>query len=869
MPRNSVEVLREIRALPAVSTALEEADRCWSVELKRYIEGLPSRGEMPKPKAVKDAVWGMINLTGSEILVIDSPVFQRLRRVKQLGTTFFTFPTADYARFEHGLGVMHQSTRMLRAIEERSDNGSTMRDALPAARLASLLHDLGHFPLSHLSERHFVAYPDTLLEAAKTTIEERLDVDLQLSELMSFLIIQSEAFRSFLIDNARYDAEDVDSASLAIIGSPPPERKFLKQIVSNVIDADKLDYMFRDSKYTSVPLPVDLDRLLYKLKLLPEGARTSKGVDAGGLLAVDIGGVHLIEDLIVGRRILSRQVYHHHKTRAAEQLVLDILSLARPPPFKLIREDDQYFFSAPPTAFEGEKQSLLNRLCESLKFRQLPRRAFAYSHGFLPRTEDEPGEAELTEDLKIADRRFRQDLMLASERRRMGDETHAKFLEITSILKAHRDEVTRFYFDEIKGLKRTPTELFVERPDKTIDPYQSFAPNAAAFAHSPEDFAYVFFSGKKDAGEVAYVAVEAVLFRQYGVRYTRESADLAKINYAEVGRIKHALEARQPSFFDECRALRPQGVYMRSSQRVAELSRLEAQLRGFRTKPTQETILAYLDQFPDGLVPLMVRVLNRVQYINDIEAAGTFKKMLDESDLKDSYLVPLTHLGESSSLMSYFLRLKGCKVGTLEEAKQEKASAITFFEDSVLSGKQARSVVQCWYGMEPDSADDRGTALTPEFQQWLREVKVSFGFYVKRDRGVSSLRALLKELQIGDKGGTECQIFSALGDSSALADVGTEDEMKPLKDFLTEVGTELLRSTKSASDGEKWTPKRCREYALGYSGAEGLTVFAQNVPTSTLTPLWLGGTYKGYPWIPLFQRIDPQQLRSSLEVQAQ
>ena len=74
-----------------------------------------------RSKAVKDSLWGMIDLDGPELVVVDSPPLQRLRRVRQLGFGYLTYPTAGYSRFEHSLGAMHQSERLLRAVQRRSD----------------------------------------------------------------------------------------------------------------------------------------------------------------------------------------------------------------------------------------------------------------------------------------------------------------------------------------------------------------------------------------------------------------------------------------------------------------------------------------------------------------------------------------------------------------------------------------------------------------------------------------------------------------------------------------------------------------------------------------------------------------------------
>ena len=99
----------------------------------------------------------MIDLDGREVLVVDSPPVQRMRRIRQLGVSVLTYPTAGYSRFEHALGAMHQSERMLRAVVRRSDPSLRVQleEQLSTVRLAALLHDVGHLPFSHLTERYY------------------------------------------------------------------------------------------------------------------------------------------------------------------------------------------------------------------------------------------------------------------------------------------------------------------------------------------------------------------------------------------------------------------------------------------------------------------------------------------------------------------------------------------------------------------------------------------------------------------------------------------------------------------------------------------------------------------------------------------
>src|SRR5450755_4020509 len=95
---------------------LKRVEGVISPHLTDYVRDLPPQAAHSGVKAIKDAVWGMIDVSAQELVVLDSPPLQRLRHVRQLGLTYLTYPTAGYSRFEHTLGAMHQAERMLRAI---------------------------------------------------------------------------------------------------------------------------------------------------------------------------------------------------------------------------------------------------------------------------------------------------------------------------------------------------------------------------------------------------------------------------------------------------------------------------------------------------------------------------------------------------------------------------------------------------------------------------------------------------------------------------------------------------------------------------------------------------------------------------------
>ena len=106
----------------------------------------------PHFDVIRDPLWDNIRLEPIAVACIDTPAFQRLRYVRQLGHAFLVYPGATHSRFEHALGAYHLARRALAMLEERGELADIGEDEKLAVRLAALLHDLGHYPFSHALE---------------------------------------------------------------------------------------------------------------------------------------------------------------------------------------------------------------------------------------------------------------------------------------------------------------------------------------------------------------------------------------------------------------------------------------------------------------------------------------------------------------------------------------------------------------------------------------------------------------------------------------------------------------------------------------------------------------------------------------------
>ncbi|HLN53129.1 MAG TPA: HD domain-containing protein [Lentimicrobium sp.] len=237
-------------------------------------------------KIVNDPVYGFVTIPGEFLFnLIEHPLFQRLRRIRQLGLTSFVYPGALHTRFHHALGSMHLMTE---AIETLRLKGSEITEKEAEASMAAiLLHDIGHGPFSHSLEHSIVTGMNH--EDLSMIIMERLN----------------EEF------NGKLD--------LAIeIFSNTYHKKFLHQLVSSQLDMDRLDYLKRDSFYTGVSEGViNTDRLIKML------------VVNNDELMVEAKGIYSIEKFIVARRLMYWQVYYHKTVVGAENILINLLRRAK------------------------------------------------------------------------------------------------------------------------------------------------------------------------------------------------------------------------------------------------------------------------------------------------------------------------------------------------------------------------------------------------------------------------------------------------------------------------------------------------------------------------------------------------------------
>lgn len=237
-----------------------------------------------------DPIHDFIRVSDSELKIIDNPIFQRLRRIRQLSGAHLTYPSAQHSRFEHSLGVMHIAARAGQTLHEK---GILDLDQIDDLRIAALLHDIGHGPFSHLFEE--------VLQQKKKATHENIGKD---------LITKTEI--GDLLSKTGFDKKFI--AKLAFGES---KFQFMNEMLSGSLSADLMDYLPRDGYFTGAEhAKIDHKRITQSLDVYKNK------------LALEKSALYSFESMVHSRYQMFKAVYFHKTVRAAEVMLLESIKLA-------------------------------------------------------------------------------------------------------------------------------------------------------------------------------------------------------------------------------------------------------------------------------------------------------------------------------------------------------------------------------------------------------------------------------------------------------------------------------------------------------------------------------------------------------------
>ena len=274
---------------------------------------------------IRDPIHGALRISKQETRVLDSPAFQRLRMIKQLGFSEFSFPGATHSRYLHSLGASYLAGLAFDSIFKNFEfsNGRKKQSYRQVLRLGALLHDIGHGPLSHSTEEVMPFLSDLQIKIYKEKENRKAhheDYTIKFITDSHLTKILSDSFPDFepyhiacLIDRKLEDRDDF------FLDKNLNFRPIFSQIISSEVDVDRMDYLIRDAHFCGISYgKVELDWLLGNFEYhIVENNHVH--------LALNRRAIYTFDDFLLSRHHMYLMVYFHHKSTIYEKMLYNYL----------------------------------------------------------------------------------------------------------------------------------------------------------------------------------------------------------------------------------------------------------------------------------------------------------------------------------------------------------------------------------------------------------------------------------------------------------------------------------------------------------------------------------------------------------------
>lgn len=876
---------------------------------KDHLTEEPDEGDRVRSrKIIADPVGGYCSLEGWEVGIVDTPLFQRLRSIRQLGLTYLVYPTLGYCRFEHVIGVRARFDQVIATIQENmllrpnATFNLPTTDQLVRMHLAILCHDIGHCIFSHVSESVLTSLPGNEQYPSGKYItgvfEEYVGRPVPIAEVLSIAILTSPDFIACLkrigmpkaINNPSTLRIAHDSAHL-ILGLPiphDPQSLFLAQLMNSGLDIDKLDYMLRESLLSGISLGISLHWLMKKFLIssltgnnLPEGLRTrlrNMSPDQQyAVLTLERGGQFAFEEFCVARLTLHEKIYLHQKTRAAEaQIKTCFQKLAAEVPgynevhrWLYLKESMLEYTDAPlpclpkPDIFtQGGARTAATFGFEKIRERRLLTRAYAFGW-----------QNSIGDPLSRDDRELRVDELMQIAQTapdRLESSIRSALVEVLSELKV--EEISA---DKVDILIDPPRLSTIQQGQDTI--YIEHPPQLSLRWTMPIDRIEDYYHRNRS---VAYIFAEYDYLPYVLLAAERAAWELCKVVCVQDGLISTEVLARaadyrveldQAGFYDNARALMPVSEFLSSVEAQIMITTVAEKLAAFESRTKNRvspaSITAYVAQFPTELQHAALTWLQHLLFIRpDDELRGILSTLVNTtlpSNCKNIGLCPLGATTDSANHISYSLRdvrdllPSDVRIAQLPlaEALGMQLDAYVIYDDNVNSGLQALNIVSSWMDKPlPDKLglkEEHVLELTDTLKTELHKKPVVFAFASAVEDATANVKKLLCDHLEFNPTLVHCVVAKELKHRSKVfsgPDSLFQHSLKvKLREFLTSLGRGILES-EGKSEGAGLS--RC----MGANRAEAMVVFPYNVPTMTIAALWIKGYYEDREWIPLVER---------------
>lgn len=898
---------RELFEEEEFKATFDEVSQFTAMILQKYNNNLRSSKLTDDGKEIFDAVWGNIEFCSGEIYILDSPLLQRLRKIKQLGLAYFVYCGCDYSRFYHTLGVTYLADRMATAIN-RCNLGTIekKKDFFKAiVRLAAIFHDAGHMFLSHVSEHYFCKSPsysrNKMITAFMEKFERKAGKKSALHEVLGCMIVNTEAVRDLLKIVLKkikgletedvYIIDDIVEYISALIVGVPVDREILPYscIVNGPIDADKCDYLSRDSHVTRVPVAVDVSRITQKLSVVESNEIHESELwhqDADITikcyeLAMQDSAEKALFQLCIARTIMFDSVYYHHKVLTAEtefRNLLGRLANLNKPFFvnflEILRHTDEDFNSY---FFENLKKDRDEEDCREIDAienefkkiyeRNIPKRVVCLTPDYLT------GSQKYTEA-------FWDSVMAvfdSAEEKAFICEIKEEYIRIQKLLKGIE-------------LKENQVQIFaIQAPTQVFGHSKIQVPIDLRNGNKRDFRGYELVSSRETSSSSSYIvtdeddrllvylATEKIFMKKYHIALKEEAITCGKYSQKDINEKRKQLFLQ--GYYDDTPTL-ISDTLLHNNVSDGAIDKIIRKYSGYEGPEgyiiTREDVKGFLKQLMcackdkqkcKSLIKGVCALLENALFINRGFITDKVKEQVKELASNDEvlYIVPLGSLRDSAKHISYFwndIQISDLKIETEKSLEElllmEEARQIVFFDDGSYSGTQMISIMQEYLGVkERKTKETHAHELTEEGKKALREKKIQFFFIAFNKLKESDMVCELNELGLNNISFHYIEDMSAQClDTNEKAWFENDEQRMLVKEVLYDVGLSILQSTKiiNGKYKENWSKERVDNAALGYNNAQQMVFLKSSVPTYTITAFWETGIYNNFEWKPLFKR---------------
>lgn len=918
------EVLRVLKSEP-VKRIRGQVEQFAKDIMEEYLEQCEAecnsiRLSCKNTKNFYDSVWGTIEINQGEIFILDSPLLQRLRYIKQLGMADLLYSSANHTRYSHTLGVLQTADVMAERIQRelQKKNISQNESVRTIIRLAAIFHDCGHMFCSHASERYFQKERNASLYNEVSQVRDYINLQLRikpsLSELLSVLLVNSPSVRKLLkivergLENIDFGCgqidENIERICCMIWGIPYSEKEIpYSQVISGQIDADKLDYLKRDSHSTGVPVAVDMSRVFQKLRVVSANKKynmVSSHVDMHEQvfkMGIAPAAINTIDQLVMSRYMMYENVYFHQKTLTAEEMlryamrkldegtqgVLDNFS-------KILCLTDSMFICqnidevlpgviGKPVVKDRNSYKKAAAILESLYKRQLFKRCVAFTDKNLTKaiqTESDFYNDIITDGIIARQNEFIERIVeKVKELKQLLDGEEFHFNKETDILLIMTPDTSSASYSNVAIDSRSKKDRDMEfEADNWLKSRASRKPQNYLVSY-PEDRYLI------------YVATEIVLYKDYGV-LMNDTVIYTEEDERHIDKLKKKLD--DYNLYSSLYALAPDSDIQRYENVIVNLvEKWKAYeifdvSNGTGISITYDYLVSHLKQYIQFKEELgnyniflqgYLKMLSEVQIISKEKIAtalaDNLNKILEKEGCEKEMLeiCNIGNLQDGSAILTYHMNMVNHCIGQTWKAKSidevlDKATEgqrIVFLEDAFCSGKQIVSIFETYMGIPMEkrqTKEQHVKELSPEKQDLLKSCKLFFSFIYYEKSNESFFKESLRRLGLKN---VEIIARQPFPEGYFKREIVEEEraEREIVKSYLEKAGEMLIEWKAHRQDGSQkpnWDSDRMTQSRLGYNDAQQLIAFSWNTPTYTMTPLWMAVDSSENKWMPLFPRID-------------